>query len=332
MIGLCGRERELEHGLYELAYGGPGRFDGIPDMCQYLGGNGVEIREGEFNRMLREVEPHLARLGVTVHADVDGSLHLHTSQEAAIRPEPKLGWPAIANAKELLHQIETQWASSERNHEQWVRDMLVGLGHEPTDIEYRVGHIDVLLRASKPIVFEVKRSLSRPSEHASALRQGFDYAARSSATLVVVTDGDRYEVFDRARRGTTYEHWHVGSFRLSRFHEQDAAVLGRLRPFERAPRYCPRVLADEDVLALIAQTVGTLSPNEYARILGRRSHSRLGAERLGAATYLPPPPPIEQDWTLRVAQAAEASEQKRVTRRQMGAGGVSRGPRRRAAV
>jgi hypothetical protein len=61
-----------------------------------------------------------------------------------------------------------------------------------------------------------------------AQRQGMDYAARTGAPIVILTDGDRFELFDRTK-GLDYEAMFVGAFQLTRFREADRPAFDRLR-------------------------------------------------------------------------------------------------------
>jgi hypothetical protein len=79
------------------------------------------------------------------------------------------------------------------------------------------------------MVIEVKRSLRSRADRDDALRKGFDYACRNGARYVVITDADRYEVYDRAR-GLDHATMMCGAFQLTEFHEADVATLDLLRP------------------------------------------------------------------------------------------------------
>ncbi|QQS09520.1 MAG: PD-(D/E)XK nuclease family protein [Phycisphaerales bacterium] len=85
-------------------------------------------------------------------------------------------------------------------------------------------------RVLKPrFVIEVKTSLRSEPDRDSALRQAFEYASRNGAPLVVVTDADAYEIYDRQ---ASLDHASMlrAKFRLTAFHEADRAGLDILRP------------------------------------------------------------------------------------------------------
>jgi hypothetical protein len=55
-----------------------------------------------------------------------------------------------------------------------------------------------------------------------------DYACQTGAALLVITDADRYEVYDR-RRGMDFESMICGRFQLTKFDTASEAVLDLLR-------------------------------------------------------------------------------------------------------
>jgi len=120
----------------------------------------------------------------------------------------------------------------ERNMEDVVKAFLVSLGHPESAISFQVGHVDVRVgddRGKGRIVVEVKRSLRVEKARQDALRKGFDYASRHGTPLVVVTDADIYEVYDRTR-GMDYDSMCCGRFQLTGFTEADQPVMDLLRP------------------------------------------------------------------------------------------------------
>ena len=132
----------------------------------------------------------------------------------------------------MVERIRALQGLPERNHEDVVKDLLVRLGHDVAAIVFQKGRIDVCLLnkdRKAAAVFEVKRTIAVESERAGARRQGMDYASQTGALIVVVTDGDRYEIYDR-RKGLDYDAMLRGKFRLSAFRETDIPVLDMLRP------------------------------------------------------------------------------------------------------
>ncbi len=168
-------------------------------------------------------------IGETVSEDVVAPI---TQQLPAI----EYALPPIDSAPAYLERIEAGRNLPERNMEALVGELLVLLGHAATAVVFQVGRIDVLVRdnaGSPHMVVEVKTSLRSKPARDSALRQGFDYAAREGAPLVVITDADEYEVFNR-HQGLDYEAMRVASFRMTQLLEADLASIDLLRPTDRA--------------------------------------------------------------------------------------------------
>ncbi len=56
-----------------------------------------------------------------------------------------------------------------------------------------------------------------------------DYADQTGAPMLVVTDADRYEIYDR-RRGLDFDTMLCGRFQLTQFEPAAGPVLDLLRP------------------------------------------------------------------------------------------------------
>jgi len=140
--------------------------------------------------------------------------------------------PPIPDAEALITRIHSLAGLPERNHEDVVKELLLRLGFDASEIVFQKGRIDlcVLTQDRKTAaVFEVKRTIAVESERAGARRQGMDYASQTGALIIVVTDGDRFEIYDR-RKGHDYDAMLCGSFRLTALHDTDAKTLDLLRP------------------------------------------------------------------------------------------------------
>jgi hypothetical protein len=139
--------------------------------------------------------------------------------------------PPISDAAAFIERIRSLAGLPERNHEDVVKEFLTRLGHDPSAIVFQKGRIDVSVLTQDrktAAVFEVKRTIAVESERVGGRRQGMDYAGQTGAPIVVVTDGDRYEVYDR-RRGHDYDAMLSGKFQLTAFRESDSSVLNLLR-------------------------------------------------------------------------------------------------------
>jgi hypothetical protein len=140
--------------------------------------------------------------------------------------------PPFDGASEYLERLKSSRGLPERNMEDLVKELLVRLGHTPASVVFQIGHIDVLVRSGdgKPrFVIEVKTTLRSKPDRDSALRQAFDYASRNGAPLVVITDADAYEIYDR-QAGLDHASMLRAKFRLTAFHETDRAGLDILKP------------------------------------------------------------------------------------------------------
>ncbi len=137
----------------------------------------------------------------------------------------------IADAADYVSRVAASRHLPERNMEDLVKELLVRLGHSPSSIVFQVGHIDVLVRdgnGTPYLVVEVKRNLKSKPERDSALRQAFDYANRNGAPMVVITDADLYEIYDR-RCGLDHASTLKAKFQVTRFQASDRQALELLR-------------------------------------------------------------------------------------------------------
>lgn len=140
--------------------------------------------------------------------------------------------PPVPEAAALVERIRSLVGLPERNHEDVVKDLLLRLGFGASAIVFQRGRIDLCVLAEDrrtAAVFEVKRTIAVESERAAARRQGMDYAGQTGALMVVITDGDRYEIYDR-RRGHDYETMLCGRFQITSFRGSDVPALDLLRP------------------------------------------------------------------------------------------------------
>ncbi|MFH0939045.1 MAG: hypothetical protein V1899_07175, partial [Planctomycetota bacterium] len=113
-----------------------------------------------------------------------------------------------------------------------VEKFLCLLGHSEKHIKFEVGRIDVTLidATGKPwAIFEVKKSLDDKRDKDDGRRKGFDYANKVGAHLVVLTDADRYDIYDNDKSGN-YDEKLRGSFKLTHYKNADDGLLDMLRP------------------------------------------------------------------------------------------------------
>jgi hypothetical protein len=142
--------------------------------------------------------------------------------------------PPIEEPEKYLAHLRSICGQPERNMEDAVKDFLLLLGHDKSRIRFQIGHIDVSVngKQGKPLfVYEVKRSLLNPSVRDDALRKGFDYAGRVGARYVVITDADRYEMFDRTL-GLDHASMRCGCFQLTALSAEVLPQIDLLRSEE----------------------------------------------------------------------------------------------------
>jgi hypothetical protein len=106
------------------------------------------------------------------------------------------------------------------------------LGYKRARVRSEHKHNDVRVhdRRDQPwLVVEVKALLESERVRRAARRQGFDYAHRLGMRLVVISDGDFYEIFDRcAGQRLRYDEMRQGSFHLSALRSRDSDLLSLL--------------------------------------------------------------------------------------------------------
>lgn len=189
------------------------------------GGGHFYISQDEYQRMFDAVSWDWRA------ADAPPPSATHLAAAPARLSAPVLILPPVADAESLLALVRAIAGQPERNMEDLVKEFLLRLGLPRSAVRFQIGHIDVTVdgQDGKPLfVFEVKRSLLNPNARSDALRQGFDYANRTGARYVVISDADRYEVYDR-KRGLDHATMLCGAFQLTAFRNEDVAILDVLR-------------------------------------------------------------------------------------------------------
>lgn len=198
------------------------------DRRSYGGGH-FYISEDEYRRMF-DVVPWDWRAGDAELPRPTIQLTMPVGRRVSVVTSSFI-LPPVTDAESLLAQVRAIVGQPERNMEDAVKDFLVRLGHPTSAVRFQIGRMDVAVEGAGGktlFVFEVKRSLANPSMRDDALRKGFDYANRTGARYVVLSDADRYELYDRTR-GLDHASMHCGSFRLTEFRAADIPVLDILR-------------------------------------------------------------------------------------------------------
>ena len=121
----------------------------------------------------------------------------------------------------------------ERAHESLVEDFFAALGYQKhKDIKYRQGRIDITLEyEGQPLaVVEVKSDWALSKDRRmDALKQAYYYAHNIGVRYVILTNGETYMLFDRAK-GLLWESNVLGEFRLTSLQDEDLRFIDRLRP------------------------------------------------------------------------------------------------------
>jgi hypothetical protein len=119
----------------------------------------------------------------------------------------------------------------ERDHEDIVASFFEVLGYRRVvDIKFRRGNIDIRIdRDGEPFfTIEVKADWSLTCKSTAVINQAYAYANEIGTRYVIITNCDRYCLFDRTA-GLKYEDQLVGSFKLSALSEKDLAIIEVLR-------------------------------------------------------------------------------------------------------
>jgi predicted type IV restriction endonuclease len=108
------------------------------------------------------------------------------------------------------------------------------------DIKFRRHNIDIRIdsNGSPLVTIEVKADWALSSKSVSVIQQAYGYALESGTRYVIISNGDRYAVFDRIR-GSTREDNLIGEYELSDLTPECVALLESLRasqlPRQRSP-------------------------------------------------------------------------------------------------
>ncbi len=120
----------------------------------------------------------------------------------------------------------------ERAHEALVEAFYEALGYvRHTDIKYRQGRIDLSIRSGHEIVIvnKIKCEWFLSKENQKTIDQAFNYARAVGARYAVLTNGDYYLVFDRAKRnGLSQDDFYIGEFWLSKLRIEDLRIINKL--------------------------------------------------------------------------------------------------------
>lgn len=204
----------------------PHFFDGQ----KYIGDDEIAKAMSRTNSPTLEVFLGLASstpVGSTVHSPVKPERD--ETRRARIHPTaPK----EIDDVIALVRVLRDDPGHLERDHEALVGKLFEALGWRSiTEIKFQRGNIDIRIDdGDRPILaIEVKADWALSEGSVAAVRQAFGYALESGSRYVVVTNADRYFVYDRLH-GLSREKAYVGSFELTDLSQAGLDLLLRLTP------------------------------------------------------------------------------------------------------
>jgi len=202
------------------------------EAYRQIAGRGIAVRTGLYQIDRHVFDRVVAALGVGGNGVGESVVTVPVAQSRSrAEIEATLARCGVTNAGWLLDRVQHVAGQPERNTEDVVKAFLLALGHDEATVSFQRGRIDISVAnrtGGTHMVVEVKRDLRSPRE---ARRQAFDYALETDARIVVLTDADRYEVYDR-KRGGGYDAMLAGSFSLASLTSDDCRVVALLRPMD----------------------------------------------------------------------------------------------------
>lgn len=134
----------------------------------------------------------------------------------------------------LINHVEK--LKGDKDHQERAHESLVEIFYDILgfakfdDIKHRQGRIDITIECDKKkmVVNEVKRDWYLTRKNKKALNQAFNYALENGTRYVVLTNGDYYAIFDRAR-GMSYEEYFLGEFKLTELDGNGLKLIETLR-------------------------------------------------------------------------------------------------------
>jgi hypothetical protein len=140
--------------------------------------------------------------------------------------------PSFESIVEDIKLLKSDRAHTEKAHEALVVSFYEALGHKKfADIKYQLSKIDIAIQDKKKtlIVNEVKRSWNLSKNIESAREQAYTYALKVGAKFVVVTNGDYYAIYDRDKKGHSYNDHLVGDFKITELTEEKYKLIDILK-------------------------------------------------------------------------------------------------------
>lgn len=149
-------------------------------------------------------------------------------------PPPPIRPPSVQTLIERIKALKADTQHQERDHEDLVAEFFEALGYQRTvEIKFRRGRIDVLImqEGSPHITVEVKADWALSDASKDYIQQAYNYALEHATRFAVITNGDRYLVFD-LDQGRGYKSNFIGQFDLTNLVPAGVDLLQRIAKHE----------------------------------------------------------------------------------------------------
>ena len=130
-----------------------------------------------------------------------------------------------------IKSLRRQTDHTESDHEAIVEELFRVLGYTPTDeIKFQRGRIDIIIAINnKPLItIEVKRDWNSSKKNTAYVQQAFNYSNEIGTRFVVVTNGDRFLIYDK-KRGYSLDGMLSAKFELTKLDDEGLRSLESLK-------------------------------------------------------------------------------------------------------
>lgn len=166
--------------------------------------------------------------GATNKIQVERSKPDERTKASISSPEPPDWLKDLANK---VIALKNDPGHLERDHEDLVASLFELLGYRRIhDIKFRRGNIDIRIEKNNTplITVEVKADWSLSPDNRGALNQAYNYALETGTPFVIITNGDRYCIYDR-RQGMSYKDNLIADLTITRMDQDGTNNLESLR-------------------------------------------------------------------------------------------------------
>jgi len=148
--------------------------------------------------------------------------------------EIRVSAPWLEPVIQQVWRLKEQSKTLEREHEDAVAHFFEVLGYQRgSQIKFQRGLVDILIELEDqagigPLVVEVKRDWALSKESRKHIHQAYRYALEQGARFVIVTNSDRFLIYDRTK-GLDLTDQFVGDFQLTHVTQPGLALIERFR-------------------------------------------------------------------------------------------------------